>query len=79
MNTHKNKLGLREMDHMIERQIIALDMDALTNRMRCSQLEDKLITLLNQQWDEICLKSSARTTVEANREGNGIEVTVGEL
>ena len=33
---------------MIEQQIIALDMEALTNRMKRLELEDKVITLLNQ-------------------------------
>ena len=50
---------------MIERQIIALDMEALTNRMRRLELEDKVITLLNQLWDENCLKSSPRRTVKS--------------
>ena len=37
------------------------------------------ITLLNQLWDEYCLKSSPRRTVEVNWEENGTEVTTGEL
>ena len=64
---------------MIEQQIIALDMEALTNRMKRLELEDKVITLLNQQWDENCLKSSPRRTVEENWEDDGMEVTAGEL
>ena len=40
------------MEHRIEQQIIALDMEALTDRMRRLELEDKGITLLNQLWDE---------------------------
>ena len=36
-------------------------------------------TLLNQLWDEYCLKSSPRRTVEVNWEENGMEVTTGEL
>ena len=67
------------MERMIEQQFIALDMEALTNRMRRLELEGKVITLLNQLWDKICLKSSARRTVEVNWEENGMEVTVGEL
>ena len=35
--------------------------------------------LLNQLWDENCLKSSPRRTVEVNWEENGMEVTTGEL
>ena len=64
---------------MIEQQIIALDMEALTNRMKRLELEDKVITLLNQLWDDNCLKSSPRRTVEVNWEENGMEVTAGEL
>ena len=64
---------------MIEQQIIALDMEALTNRMKLLELEDKVITLLNQLWDDNCLKSSPRRTVEVNWEDNGMEVTAGEL
>ena len=41
-----------KMEHMIEQQIITLDMEALTNRMKRLELEDKVITLLNQLWDE---------------------------
>ena len=33
-NTHRNKRKWTEMEHMIEQQIIALDMEALTNRMK---------------------------------------------
>ena len=46
------------MEHMIEQQIIALDMEALTNRMKRLELEGKVITLLNQLWDGNCLKPS---------------------
>ena len=46
------------MEHMIEQQIIALDMEALTNRMKRLELEGKVITLLNQLWYGNCLKPS---------------------
>ena len=68
-----------KMEHMIEQQIIALDMEASTNRMKRLELEDKVITLLKQLWDENCLKSSPRRTVEVNLEDNGMELTAGEL
>ena len=64
---------------MIDRQIVALDMEALTNRMKHLQLEYRIIIQLNQLWDTICPKSSARHTVEVTCEQNGMEVTVGEL
>ena len=64
---------------MIEQQIIALDMEALTHRMKRLELEDKVITLLNHLWDENCLKSSPRRTVKVNCEEDGMEITAGEL
>ena len=54
-------------------------MEALTTRMKRLELEDRIIILLNQLWDAICLKSSARHTVEVSWEPNGMEATVGEL
>ena len=63
-NTRRTKRKLTDMEHMIEQQIIALDMEALTNRMRRLELEDKVIALLNQLWDENGLKSSPRRTVK---------------
>lgn len=39
---------------MMEQQIIALDMEALTNPTRRLKLKDKVITFLNQLGDEIC-------------------------
>ena len=67
------------MEHMIEQQIIALDMEALTNRMKRLELEGKVMTLLNQLWDGNCLKPSPWRTVEVNWEDDGMEVTAAEL
>ena len=67
------------MEHMIEQQIIALDMEALTHRMKRLELEDKVITLLNHLWDENCLKSSPWRIVKVNWEENGMEITAREL
>ena len=64
---------------MIDRQIVVLDMEALTNSMKRLKLEDRIIIQLNELWDTICPKSSARHTVEVTWEENGMEVTVGEL
>ena len=47
--------------------------------MRRLELEGKIIILLNQLRVEICLKSSARRTVEVNWEQNGMWVIVGDL
>ena len=78
-NTHRDKRKWTEMEHLIEQQIIPLDMEAFTNRMKRLELEDKVITLLNQLWDENCLKSSRRRTVKVNWEENGMEITSCEL
>ena len=67
------------MDRLIEQQIFALDMDVLTNRMQCLQIEDKVITLLNELWDQMCINTTARCTVEIACEEDGMEFTVGEL
>ena len=66
-------------DRLIEQQIFALDMDVLTNRMQCLQIEDKVITLLNELWDQMCINTTARCTVEIACEEDGMEFTVGEL
>ena len=44
------------MDCLIEQQIFALDVDVLTNRMQHLQIADKVITLLNELWDQMCIK-----------------------
>ena len=67
------------MNRLIEQQLFALDMDALTYRLQHLQLLDKLITLLNQLWDEVCHSSTARHIVEVNLEEGGMEFTAGEL
>ena len=67
------------MDCLIEQQIFALDVDVLTNRMQHLQIGDKVITLLNELWDQMCIKTIARRTVEITCEEDGMEFTVGEL
>ena len=67
------------MDRLIEQQIFALDMDVLTNRMQCLQIEDKVITLLNELCDQMCIDTTARRTVEIACEEDGREFAVGEL
>ena len=42
-----------KMDRMIEQQIFALEMDALTNRLQRLQLDKKIVTLLNELWDKM--------------------------
>ena len=38
---------------MVERQIVTLDIETLTNCTRRLELEGKVIILLNQLWDDI--------------------------
>ena len=55
---------------MIEQQIFALEMDALTNRL---QLDNKIVTLLHELWDKMNKGGSHK--VEITSEENGMEVT----
>ena len=38
---------------MIKQQIFALEMDALTNRLQRLQLDNKIVTLLREPWDDM--------------------------
>ena len=50
------------MDNMIEQQMFALDMEALTNRLKRLEIQDKVITLLNDLWDQIYITTTERRT-----------------
>ena len=43
-------------------------MEALMHRMKKLELTDRVITLLNQMWDEVCRSSTGRRIVEVNME-----------
>ena len=64
---------------MIAQQISALDMEALMHRMKKLELTDRVITLLNQMWNEVCRSSTGHRIVEVNMEEDGMEVIIGEL
>ena len=76
------------MDRLIEQQIFASDV--LTNHIQRLQIEDKVIkinrlksrskviTLLNELWDQTCINTTARCTEEITCE-DGMEITAGEL
>ena len=64
---------------MIEQQIFALDMEALMSRFQRLQIEDKVVTLLNALWDELCIHTTERRKVEISNDQNGMEVVIGEL
>ena len=57
----------------------SLDMEALFLQMKRLQLEDKVVTLLNQLWDSVCTADIIRRGVEFTSEFDGMEFTVGEL
>ena len=42
-------------------------------------LQDRVVTLLNELWDNVCHESIPRKTIESSWEENGIECTIGEL
>ena len=56
-----------------------LDMEALISQMKRLQLEDKVVTLLNQLWDNVCTADITRRGVEFTSEIDGMEFTVEEL
>ena len=66
-----------KMNRMIEQQIFALEMDALTNRLQRLQLDNKIVTLLNELWDKMNKEDSRK--VEITSDEDGMEVTIGEL
>ena len=55
---------------MIEQQIFALDMEALMSGFQCLQIEDKVLTLLNELWDELCIHTTERRKVEITNDKN---------
>ena len=44
-----------------------------------SQLQDRVVALLNELRDKVCHKIYSRKTVESARDENGMKFTVGEL
>ena len=62
---------------MIEQQIFALEMDALTNHFQRLHLNNKIVTLLNELWEKMN-KGQCRK-VEITSDEDGMEVTIGEL
>ena len=64
------------MEEMIKQQFFALDMETRIERL---QLEEKLVTLLNELWNQVFDKTTPRRVVELTCEHEGMEFTVGEL
>ena len=61
------------------KQQFPLDMEPLTSQMGSLQLRDRVVTLLNELWDNVCHESIPRKTSESTCEENGMEFTIGEL
>ena len=66
-----------DMDGMIEQQIFALEMDALTNHLQQLELDNKIVTLLHELWDKI--NKGGSHEVDITSDEDGMEVIIGEL
>ena len=62
---------------MIKEQIFALEIDALTSRLQRLQLDNKIVSLLQELWDK--MKIGGRRKVEVTTNEDGMEVIIGEL
>ena len=67
------------MNNIIEQQMFALDMEALTNRLKRLEIQEKVVTLLNDLWDQICITTTERRTIKITSEENGMEIILCEL
>ena len=67
------------MGDMIKEQVFALELESVISQMERLQLEEKVTTLLNDFFDQVCDKSISRRTVEFVCEHEGMEIIVGEL
>ena len=65
------------MERMIEQEIFALEMDALTSRLQRLQLDNKMVTLLHELWDK--MKIGGRRKVEIKTNEDGMELIIGDL
>ena len=76
----KNKFSLvnQAMERLIQEQSFALQMEALSKRMQRLNMEDKVVSLLNELWDKMFVNSTARRPVEFTCEDHGMEFSVGE-
>ena len=68
-----------QMDLMIQQQSFALEMEVLSERMQRLEMEDKMVTLLNELWDKMCMSTTAHRTVGITCEEDGMEFVVGKL
>ena len=66
-----------EMERMIEQQIFALEMDALTSRLQRLQLDNKIVTLLHELWEK--MKIGGRRKVEITTNEDGMELISEDL
>ena len=67
------------MERLIQGQSFALQMEASWKRMQRLNMEDKVVTLLNELWDKMCVNTTERRPVESTYEDHGMEFSIGEL
>ena len=58
---------------MIKRELFALEMESLTSQMKRLQIEERVVTLLNDFWDQVCGKTVPRGRIEFTCEHDGME------
>ena len=58
------------MENFIKQQLFALDMEVLTSQMRRLQLQDRVVTLLNELWDNVMKASLGK---QLNQHGKKME------
>lgn len=56
-----------------------MEMEALSKRMQRLNMEEKVVTLLNELWGKMCVNTTVRRHVEFTCEDHGMEFSVGEL
>lgn len=56
-----------------------MDLEATTSRMKRLQFEDRVVTLLNELWDQICDRTTERRILEISCHEEGVKVTLGGL
>ena len=54
---------------MIEQQIFALEMNALTSRLQRLQLDNKIVTLLHELWDKMKIGGRRKVEITTNEDG----------
>ena len=71
---------ITEMQRTIKQQIFALEMEELTSLLHRLQLDNKIVTLLHELWDEMKIGGRCKVEITTNEDGmEVIIVIIGEL